>query len=113
MHPKLVIRYTLYSCIHVTLLHVTRYIHTTYMYCWLVVRTVSSSGDSLALSSNKVLCNGAVASDPFNGAFSGVLFNGVVSDDPFNGAPSLGEGETNDGADARCQVGVEVKGQAF
>ena len=52
-----------------------------------VSRKVSSSGDSLALSSNKVLCNGAVAGDPFNGACSGVLFNGVVFDDPCNGAP--------------------------
>jgi hypothetical protein len=46
----------------------------------------------------------AGACDPFNEVFSGSLSNGVVSDDPFNGAPSLGEGETNDGADARLEL---------
>ncbi len=56
-------------------------------------RTVSSSGDAWGRSlSNEVL---------FNGVLSESLSNGVASYDPFNGIPSLGEGETNDGADAR------------
>ncbi len=74
-------------------------------------RTVSSSGDAWVSSlSNTVLStsNGAVACVPFNGVSSGSLFNGGLCD-PFNGVPSLGEGETNDGADAR--LGLKSRGR--
>ena len=66
-----------------------------------VSRTLSSSGDAWGLSSNGVLSNEAGASDPFNGVLSVSLVNVVVPDEPFNGVPSLGEGESNDGADTR------------
>ncbi len=75
-----------------------------------VSRTVSSSGDAWGPSpSNNIFFNGAGACDPFNGVLSESLSNGVVSDDPFHGAPSLGEGETNDGADAR--LGLKSRGR--
>ena len=54
--------------------------------------TLSSSGDAWGSPSNDFLSNGV---------FSACLSNVVVRYEPFNGVPSLGEGESKDGADTR------------